>query len=184
MSIRAGMKGLPAPSTSMSACAPPEAVRRTPAASTCRAASAASALPASQVSNMHLDVMEQQEGLITLSNAANQVQVHAQPWCSGGPLGHARPQSGCRPENACNASRRAGAPQSNCTPGTALPGLLAQYVTPGTGQLACSQGADVVYPPAAPGFVYDPTGSSNSSVRSCSPAVQEMAGHESGWSGA
>ncbi len=67
----------------------------------------------------------------------------------------------------------AGDPQANCTPGPALPGLLAQYVTPGAGQLACSQGADVTYPPAAPGFAYDPTGSSNASVRICSQALAE-----------
>ena len=75
----------------------------------------------------------------------------------------------------------AGDPELNCTPGPALPGLLAQYVTPGPGQLACTQGTDVTYPPAAPGFAYDPTGSSNASVRTCALVARDCAPLPAAW---
>jgi hypothetical protein len=58
----------------------------------------------------------------------------------------------------------AGDGQTNCTASAELLGIFAQYTTGGPGQVACSQGTDVTYPAGAPGFAYDPTGSSNSSV--------------------
>ena len=64
----------------------------------------------------------------------------------------------------CRMACCAGDGQPNCTASAALPGILAQYTTTGPGQVACSQGTDVAYSAGAPGFAYDPTGSSNLSV--------------------
>lgn len=37
--------------------------------------------------------------------------------------------------------------------------MAARYVTDGTGQVACTEGANIAYPSASPGWVDDPTGS-------------------------
>lgn len=65
-----------------------------------------------------------------------------------------------------------GDPQSSCLPTTELPVLLSRYNTGGRGQLACSEGMDVLYPAGAPGFAYDPTGASNSTV--CAVIVDSL----------
>ena len=48
-----------------------------------------------------------------------------------------------------------------CTPTAALDSLGSTYETDGPAQVACSQGIGVEYPVGAPGYAYDPTGSSN-----------------------
>ncbi|KAK9806092.1 hypothetical protein WJX72_001044 [[Myrmecia] bisecta] len=52
--------------------------------------------------------------------------------------------------------------QTGCTATPAAQQINASFATAGPGQLACSQGSDVQYPPGAPGFGYDPTGSTKS----------------------
>lgn len=47
----------------------------------------------------------------------------------------------------------------NCEASRALRRLERDYFTEGEGQLACDEGDNIEYPVAAPGFVYDPTGS-------------------------
>ena len=65
----------------------------------------------------------------------------------------------------------AGSGQSFCEATAALSSLASLYVTDGAGRLACTQGQNLPYPVAAPGFVYDPTGSMRASashaVRTC-----------------
>jgi hypothetical protein len=39
--------------------------------------------------------------------------------------------------------------------------LDAAYETDGPALVACNEGSNVIYPPGAPGYVYDPTGSVN-----------------------
>eukprot|EP00210_Caulerpa_lentillifera_P001222 g1178.t1 len=48
-----------------------------------------------------------------------------------------------------------------CVETSALKKLNKDYFTEGEGQLACNEGDNIEYPIAAPGFVYDPTGSVN-----------------------
>ena len=52
----------------------------------------------------------------------------------------------------------AGDGYGSCTPNAQLAGMAARYVTDGTGQVACTEGANIAYPPASPGWVDDPTG--------------------------
>ena len=58
----------------------------------------------------------------------------------------------------------AGSGRRVCKPTTALGALAALYVTDGAGKLACTEGQSLSYPVAAPGFVYDPTGSTQASA--------------------
>jgi hypothetical protein len=58
----------------------------------------------------------------------------------------------------------AGSGYQSCSPSAAIAALASQYTTGGPGVLACDEGTDVPYPPGAPGYAYDPTGSSNQTV--------------------
>ena len=107
-------------------------------------------------------------GLETFSLLTGQCSYTVRHHCCNN-LRRPRTAQGVNEEATClsipyTASHAAGDGQTNCTASAALPGILAQYTTGGPGQVACSQGTDVTYPAGAPGFAYDPTGSSNSSV--------------------
>lgn len=79
-----------------------------------------------------------------------------------------RGTSGCHPNATCTNSP--GFYTCRCPPGYTGDGfscskdevqhrsMIQQYSSPGPGKLACSEGKDVLYPEAAPGFAYDPIG--------------------------
>jgi len=46
-----------------------------------------------------------------------------------------------------------------CTPNAQLATLASMYVTDGPARIACTEGSNIAYPAAAPGWVDDPTGS-------------------------
>lgn len=65
----------------------------------------------------------------------------------------------------------------SCSPDAGIAGLAAAYHTDGPSRLACTEGTDVTYPVTAPGYVDDPTGSTQARVQAhdrpilCSLAV-------------
>lgn len=79
-----------------------------------------------------------------------------------------RGTSGCHPNATC--TNAAGGYACHCRPDWSGDGFSCSYnavahrsmqqgyLTEGAGRLACSEGAGVLYPEAAPGFAYDPTG--------------------------
>ena len=64
----------------------------------------------------------------------------------------------------CMLTAAAGDGHTSCKATAALTALAVRYVTDGAGRLACAEGQSLAYPVAAPGFVYDPTGSTQASA--------------------